>query len=347
MSEEPLAAEADHLSGSLPVVIRGRELLPAVAAGDLEEAADALAKRSVAENTRRSYKSDWESWEAFCRAHGFTPLPADPEQVRLYLTQLTQFAGRKGGKLKPRTAQRHLAAIAAAHRSQDIAFDARHPVLSRLMDGIRRAFGARQQGAPALRHGDISAICKTFRQDIRSVRNKAIILLGFAGGFRRSEIVALNVEDLAFDKDGLAVTILRSKTDQEGKGRRVAIVPGAHQLTCPVEAVKAWLRAAEVENSGNSALFYPVNRWGAVELSRLSDKAVDRVVKEACDAAGLRDKGYSAHSLRAGHVTEAPGRGADRASVKRQTGHASDAMIDRYAREADLFNNNSSEHLGL
>ncbi len=331
----------------LPAVIEGRDLLPSAGAGDLEEAADALAKRSVAENTRRSYKSDWESWEAFCGVHGFTPLPADPEQVRLYLTQLTQFAGRKGGKLKPRTAQRHLAAIAAAHRSQDIAFDTQHPVLRRLMDGIRRAFGARQVGAPALRHEDITEICKTFRPDIHSVRNKAIILLGFAGGFRRSEIVALNVEDIAFDKGGLVITLKRSKTDQEGKGRTVAIVPGATPPTCPVAAVKAWLRAAKIEDSGNSALFYPVNRWGAVELNRLSDKAVDRIVKSACRTAGLKEKGYSAHSLRAGHVTEALGRGADRASVKRQTGHASDAMIDRYAREADLFNNNSSEHLGL
>jgi integrase len=326
-------------------VVEGRDLLPAVAAEVLEEAAEALAKQSVSENTRRSYTSDWESWEAFCCFHGFTPLPADPEQVRLYLTQLCQYAGRKGRPVRPRTAQRHLGAIAAAHRSQDIAFDTRHPVLRRTMDGIRRSFGARQEGAPALRHDDIAAICKIFGVDVRSARNKAIILLGFAGGFRRSELVALNVEDLDFDK-GITVMLKRSKTDQDGKGRTVAIVPGADPLTCPVAAVKAWLRAAKIEGTGNSALFYPVNRWGAVELSRLTDKAVDRIVKGACRTAGLK-KIYSAHSLRAGHVTEALGRGADRAAIKRQTGHASDAMLDRYAREADLFKNNSSENLGL
>jgi integrase len=109
----------------------------------------------------------------------------------------------------------------------------------------------------------------------------------------------------------------------------------------------AWLRAAQIENSGNIALFYPVNRWGSVELNRLSDKAVDRIVKSACRTAGLKDKRYSAHSLRAGHVTEALASGSDRSAVKRQTGHASDAMLDRYAREADLFNNNSSGNLGL
>ncbi len=226
----------------VPAVVEGRDLLPSVEAGELTDAADALAKRSVAENTGRSYKSDWESWDAFCCFHGFTPLPADPEQVRLYLTQLCQYAGRKGEPVRPRTAQRHLGAIAAAHRSQDIAFDTRHPVLRRTMDGIRRTFGSRQEGAPALRHDDVITICKSFGLDVRSLRNKAIILLGFAGGFRRSELVALNVEDLDFDK-GLTIILKRSKTDQEGKGRRVAIVPGADPLTCPVAAVKAWLRA--------------------------------------------------------------------------------------------------------
>jgi integrase len=138
-----------------------------------------------------------------------------------------------------------------------------------------------------------------------------------------------------------------SKTDQEGKGRTVGIVKGADPLTCPIAAVKAWLRAANIEDAGNSAVFYPVNRWGSVELNRLSDKSVDDIVKGACRAAGLKDKGYSAHSLRAGHVTEALAGGADRSAVKRQTGHASDAMLDRYAREADLFKNNSSGNLGL
>ena len=332
---------------SAPAASSGSLAIQPAARQALEGAAEEVAKRSVAGNTSKSYKSDWEGWEAFCCFHGFSPLPADPEHFRLYLTQLTQFAGRKGRPLKPRTAQRHLTAIAAAHRAQDMAFDTRHPVLRRTMDGIRRSFGARQEGAPALRRDDIAAICKTFRPDIRSVRDKAIILLGFAGGFRRSELVALNVEDLADDKDGLTILLKRSKTDQDGKGRTVAIVKGAHPLTCPVAAVKAWLRGAGIEGAGKNPLFYPINCWGGVELNRLSDKGVDRIVKNACRRAGFEDKGCSAHSLRAGHVTEALASGADRSAVKRQTGHASDAMLDRYAREADLFKNNSSGTLGL
>ena len=120
---------------------------------------------------------------------------------------------------------------------------------------------------------------------MRSVRDKAIILLGFAGGFRRSELVALNVEDLVDDKDGIRILLKRSKTDQDGKGRTVAIVKGAHALTCPVSAVQAWLRAANIKEGGDNPLFYPVNRWGGVELNRLSDRAVYRIVKGACRAA--------------------------------------------------------------
>ena len=205
--------------------------------------------------------------------------------------------------------------------------------------------GARQMGARALRAGGIAAICKTFRLDTRSIRNKAVILLGFAGGFRRSEIVTLNVSDLVFEKGGLRVTLRRSKTDQAGEGRTIVIVPGGNPEICPVAAVRAWLKKADIEHEGDNPVFRAVGRTG-VEFTRLSAKTVDRIVKDAARAAGLKDS-YSAHSLRAGHVTEALAQGADRAAIKRQTGHRSDAMLDRYARETDLTANNSSSKVGL
>lgn len=321
--------------------------MPVTAAEELDRLGDRLDANSVASKTKRSYRSDWTSWLVFCRQQGIEPVPAEPEYVRRYLVQLAEVGGRNGTKLKPKTAERHLAAIAAGHRAANLVFDAAHPLVKKTLNGIRRTYGEAQKGARALRADDIALICKIFRADLRSVRNKAIMLLGFAGGFRRSEIVALDVGDLDFDKrnDGLVVAVKRSKSDQQGKGRRVAIVKGAGPATCPVEAVKAWLRASKL-TAGDGALFRPVNRWGDVELNRLSDKAVDRIVKWCARVARLEGV-FSAHSLRAGHVTEALGRSADRSSVKRQTGHASDAMLDRYAREADLFNNNSSGDLGL
>jgi site-specific recombinase XerD len=163
-----------------------------------------LDQNSLAKNTRRSYRSDWVSWLAFCERHRIKPLPADPANVRRYLTQLGAVGGRKGAKLKPKTAQRHLAAIAAAHRASRSRFRRAASILKRTMNGILRTYGARQEGARALRAEDIAAICKTFSLDLRSVRNKAIILLGFAGGFRRSEIVALDVSDLAFEDERAA-----------------------------------------------------------------------------------------------------------------------------------------------
>jgi len=319
--------------------------LPVATAEDLDRLADEFDRNSLASNTRRSYVSDWTSWLAFCQLHRINPLPADPADVRRYLTQLGAVGGRKGAKLKPKTAQRHLAAIATMHHMKGIEFDAHHPIIKRTMNGILRTFGARQEGARALRADDIKAICRTFRLDPRSVRNKAIILLGFAGGFRRSEIVALDVGDLAFEAELLRVTLRRSKTDQKGEGRTIVIMPGSTEETCPITAVRAWLKQAEIENEGGNPVFRPVSRTG-VESTRLSDKTVDRIVKSAARAAQLKEN-YSAHSLRAGHVTEALANGTDRAAIKRQTGHASDAMLDRYARETDLTANNSSAALGL
>jgi site-specific recombinase XerD len=319
--------------------------LPVATVEDLDRLADEFDRNSIARNTRRSYLSDWASWLAFCERHQINPLPAEAADVRRYLTQLGAVGGRKGAKLKPRTAQRHLAAIAAAHRAAGLAFDTQGPILKRTMDGIVRTFGARQEGARALRAADIAAICKRFSLDLRSVRNKAIILLGFAGGFRRSEIVGLNVSDLLFEAGLLRVTLRRSKTDQAGEGRTIVIMPGEKPKTCAVAAVLAWLTAANLEHEGDNPAFRPVSRSG-VEFTRLSDKTVDRIVKLAARVAGLKES-YSAHSLRAGHVTEALAHGADRASIKRQTGHRSDAMLDRYARETNLSVNNSSSRIGL
>lgn len=330
----------------LPAVPGVESAKPVMSAEALAAAANVLAQNSKAPNTRRAYESDWASWVAFCRERNFEPFPATPEQVRLYLTDLTVNGGRRGKPLRPRSAERHLAAIVSTHWAEGLPFNANDPQLVKTLDGIKRTFALAQEGAPALRTVHIRAICATFSHDLRSLRNKAIILLGFAGGFRRSEIAALNVSDFEFSDGVLFVAIRRSKTDQAGKGRFVAIVPGRNPKTCPVAAVRAWLGAASLEHDGDHPAFRPVNRFCKAEFGRLSDRAVDLIVREACAAAGLGREGFSAHSLRAGHVTEALANGASRTSVKRQSGHASDGMLDRYDR-GDLVADNSSARLGL
>ena len=194
----------------------GPVALSPVPTAELDRLADGLDRNAIAKNTARNYRSDWTCWLAFCEQHQLEPLPADPAHVRRYISHLVEIGGRNQTRLKPGTAARHLAAIAAAHRASGLAFDTGDPVLRRTLDGIRRTYGTHQAGAKALRTGDIIEICKRLSLDLRSVRDKAIILLGFAGGFRRSEIVALNVSDLTFEQGVLRILLRRSKTDQTG-----------------------------------------------------------------------------------------------------------------------------------
>src|ERR1700722_6991585 len=265
-----------EIKGALVRVDTKGSGLPDATAEQLDRLADELDQESIAKNTRKSYFSDFASWLYFCERHQVKPIPADPADVRRYLTQLGAVGGRKGARLKPRTAQRHLSAIAAAHRAAGLRFDTQHPILRRTMNGILRVYGARQQGARALRAAEIETICATFGSDLHSVRNKAIILLGFAGGFRRSEIVGLDVSDLVFEGSALRVTLRRSKTDQQGQGRTIVVIQGENSSTCAVTAVRDWLSAAKLQHQGNNPAFRPV-RSGGVESTRLCDRTVDRI----------------------------------------------------------------------
>jgi integrase len=175
-------------------------------------------------------------------------------------------------------------------------------------------------------------------------RDRALILLGFAGAFRRSELVGLDVEDCAFGKDGLTVTLRRSKTDQEGAGRRIGIPFGSNPETCPVRTMQTWIERAGI---GAGPLFRSINRHGQVQPGRLSGIDVARVVKKLAQRAGLDAAKYAGHSLRAGHATSAAIAGASERSIMNQTGHRSVQMVRRYIRDGSLFRENSAGKLGL
>jgi integrase len=179
------------------------------------------------------------------------------------------------------------------------------------------------------------------RNDLVGLRDRALLLVGFAGAFRRSELVALDVSDVEVGEDGLTVTLRRSKTDQEGAGRKVGIPRGSTPETCPVRALRAWLETAAITES---ALFRSVNRHGRVG-SRLSDKHVAIAVKEAAAPVGLDVKSFAGHSLRAGLVTSAAIQGRSDRSIMNQTGHRSVAMVQRYVRDASLFRDNAAQGL--
>ena len=175
------------------------------------------------------------------------------------------------------------------------------------------------------------------------LRDRALILLGFAGAFRRAEIVSLDVGDLGFNRDGLTVTLRRSKTDQQGQGRKIGIPYGSNPETCPVRTLQAWLEEGGVTEG---PLFRSLNRHGALQ-GRLSPVGVARVVKKLAERAGLDPAKYAGHSLRAGHATSAAASGASERSIMNQTGHRSVQMVRRYIREGSLFRENSAGKLGL
>ncbi len=235
-------------------------------------------------------------------------------------------------------------AIAEAHKAVGLDSPTHHAMVTNTMKGIRRTKGtASEQKTPTLTE-DIRAMVDATDAGIIGTRDRSMVLLGFAGAFRRSEIVALDVEDCTFGKDGLTVTLRRSKTDQDGVGRKIGIPYGSNPDTCPVRTIQTWLEMAGIDSG---PLFRSINRHGKVRAGRLSGIDVARVVKKLAKRAGLDPSKYGGHSLRAGHATSAAIAGAKERSIMKQTGHRSVQMVRRYIRDGSLFRENSTGKLGL
>ncbi len=302
----------------------------------VERARD-FARAATAENTRRAYATDWADFEGWCRDHGTSALPAAPAAVAVYLSELAS-AGRKVA-----TVTRRLAAIAAAHKAAKLPSPRSDAEVQAVVRGIRRTLGVAQKQARPLLVGELRAVVSRLPEGLQGARDRALLLLGFAGAFRRSELASLDVRDLAFTEDGLTVTLRRSKTDQEGAGREVGIPYGGDKATCPVRTARAWLAAAEKAAGAPLAgpLFRPIDRHGNLGAERLSDHAVWAVVKRAAGSE------FSGHSLRAGLATTAAKAGKSALAIQRQTGHKSLAMVGRYVRSASLFDDNAASGIGL
>jgi integrase len=299
------------------------------------ESARAYAADARSEATRRAYSGDWATFEGWCGSRGLPALPASPETVALFL------AARADAGLKVATITRSLAAISEAHRvaGQPSPRSARE--VREVLKGIRRRLGVAQtQKAPIL-GSSLRTIVAGLGPSLLDVRDRALLLVGFNGAFRRSELVALDVADLEFTDDGLAVTLRRSKTDQAGAGRKVGLPFGSEPGTCPARALKAWLSAAAIETG---AVFRSVNRHGRMG-GRLSPGSVARTVKARVAAVGLDPAGFAGHSLRAGLATSAAKAGKSATAIMKQTGHKSVAMVARYIRDAELFTDNAAAGL--
>jgi site-specific recombinase XerD len=317
-----------------PVAVKGADVVPSPSLDQVRE----YIRASKAENTLRGYESDWRAFCAWCEVQRVSAMPATAETVAAFIAECA-------GRLKVGSVQRRLNAIAEAHKAVvGLESPTHSAIVSNTMKGIRRTNGTAPAQKAATLIDDIRAMVDATDSGLMGVRDCALILLGFAGAFRRSELVGLSVDDCVFGKDGLTVSLRRSKTDQVGAGRKIGIPYGANPETCPVRNLQSWIEQAGISGG---PLFRSVNRHGHVQPGGLSGIDVARVVKKLADRAGLDAAKYAGHSLRAGHATSAAIAGASERSIMNQTGHRSVQMVRRYIRDGSLFRENSAGKLGL
>ncbi len=332
--DEPISASdkrglPDAIHPSVPAISD-----PGFAQSDAELRADLAGAYAL--NTMRAYRADWRDWSAWCERTHNRCLPAEPRAVRDYLADLA--AGKKVSTLR-----RRLAAVSRVHLQAGAKLDTRDPAIANFMRRIAREKGTAPAGRAEIMTDDLEAMLKGLPKNLRGLRDRAILLIGFAGGLRRSEIVDIEVNDIAWRRDGLLLTLRRSKTDQEGRGQAVGILYGRREAMCPVRALKRWIAAAEINDAG--PLFRAVEAGKAIPR-RLSDKMVWRLVKRCTAAAGLDPARLGAHSLRVGHVTQALANGADALKAKEQLRHRRLETTLGYNRRRS-FDGNSSGKLGL
>jgi integrase len=304
-----------------------------------EIAADARGylAASRAENTTRVYRTGWAQFTAWCDGHGVTPLPAGPETVACYVADLARLA-------KPATIDARLAAISAAHRAAGYNSPTKEEAVRLVRRGVRRTLGTAQRQVRPVTVPELRTMLEGLNTGPAGCRDRALLLLGFAGALRRSELVGLDVADVSEGADGLTVHLRRSKTDQEGTGRTVGVPFGSREATCPVRAWLAWL---EVSGISEGPVFRPVDRHGHVGTTRLSGHAVALVLKRHAARAGLDPAEVAGHSLRAGLATSAAAVGVPERVIAEQTGHKGTTMLRRYIRQGTLFRENAASAVGL
>jgi site-specific recombinase XerD len=307
--------------------------LPAALGPELEEAAS-YARAEKAEATRRAYKSDFARFRDWCEAKNVPALPASPAAVAAFLAA----EATRGTKVA--TISRRLAAIRYAHKLAGHEPPTNVEAVKVTLRGIRRTAGsAPARKAPATADKVLAMVAKA-NTDLKGLRDRALLLLGFAGAFRRSELTALNLADLEFCKSGLRVTVRKSKTDQDGLGVTIAIARGS--IACPVDAVRAWVKAADIVDG---PLFRPVTRAANISERRLSARAVAELVKCYARRAGLKAADFSGHSLRSGFLTSAAAQGASIFKMMDVSRHKSVDTLRSYVRDAEMFRDHAGNGL--
>ena len=279
-------------------------------------------KRSKAHNTLRAYQADFKDFKLFCIKNALVSLPTEPKILSIYLTHLSSFC-------KFSTLKRRLASIKVIHKIKGHYLDTKHPIITENLLGIKRVHGVKQKSKKPLLINDLKLIINQIyeeKNEIKKFKNKCLILIGFAGGFRRSELVSIEYDDIDFVSEGVKIFIKRSKTDQTGEGMTKAIPYFDNTKYCPVIALKQWIEIASIKSG---------------KIFNISDKSVALIIKKYALLAGLDYTKYAGHSLRSGFATSTAEMGADERSIMAMTGHKTTQMVRRYIQEANLFNNNA------
>ena len=295
-------------------------------------------KNSKSDNTIRAYKSDFKDFGVFCVKNGFKPLPTEPKIVSLYLTHLSM----KDAKMS--TLRRRLVSIGVIHKLKGFYLDTKHPIIIENLMGIKRKKGSYQKGKKPILINHLKLIIEAIDKDIsdetgiRKLRDKTIILLGFAGGFRRIELISIDFEDLEFVSEGVKIFIRKSKTDQFGEGMLKGLPYFDNQKFCPVWHLQKWLEVSKIKSG---PIFKRFSRGLTLRKNRLTDQSVALLLKKYLSNAGIENQNYSGHSLRSGFATVSAESGADERSIMAMTGHKTSQMVRRYIKEANLFKNNA------
>ncbi len=288
-------------------------------------------KNSKANNTLRAYKSDFRDFSIFCSKNGFNSIPTEPKIIALYITHLSKTS-------KYSTLKRRIASISVIHKLKGHYLDTKNPIIMENLHGIKRTLGSRQKAKKPILINDLKLLIKViYKEKIKEkfkLRDKALILVGFAGGFRRSELVNINRDDVDFVSEGVKILIKRSKTDQSGEGTIKAIPYFDNNEFCPVIALKNYIKHKFTSNSEG-------------RIFDISDKLVALIIKKYTQKAGLDSSNYSGHSLRSGFATTAAEFGAEERSIMAMTGHKTTQMVRRYIQEANLFKNNALNKIKL
>ena len=276
-------------------------------------------KNSKANNTLRAYQSDFKDFSVFCAKNGFSSMPTQPKIIALYITNLSK-------SFKFSTLKRRIASISVIHKLKGHYLDTKHPIIMENLHGIKRTLGSRQKAKKPILINDLKLIIKAINED--KIRDKALILIGFAGGFRRSELVSILNEDIEFVPEGVKILIRRSKTDQSGEGIIKAIPYFNNQEYCPVITLQKFINSK-------------TKREKEERIFKISDKSVALIIKKYAEKAGLDLTRYAGHSLRSGFATTAAEFGAEERNIMAMTGHKTTQMVRRYIQEANLFKNNA------